>query len=569
MPADAGPRVEQFAELIATAISNTEARVELGRLADEQAALRRVATLVAEEAPAGAVFAKVAEEVAGVFGQRIDTAIIRYEPDGTGTVIAVSGDQPDGGIRVGARMPIDGSGVTASVYRERRPVRVDDYTTAAGAIADRAKVHGITSAVGCPILVKGRAWGAMVVAHYEAEPLPAEAELRVAQFTELVATAIANAEARASLQQLADEQAALRRVATLVAEEAAPSELFATVVEEVRRLLGAAQAGMMRYDSAQEGTILAQCGQDPLLIDVGMRLPLAGDSVTSRVLHSGRSVRINFDEEGHGVMADLVRQTNVQASVGAPITIEGRLWGVIAASWRPGDPPPADAEERLAEFAELVDTAIANAYSRDQLTASRARVVTAADEARRRVVRDLHDGAQARLVHAIVALKLAQRAFAENPGQVEQLVGEALRHAEHGNAELRELAHGILPSVLTRGGLAEGVDALVMRLDVPVTVDVTRERAAPEIEASAYFVVAEALTNVVKHAEATRAQVTAAIADGLLRIEVRDDGIGGADPDGQGLVGLADRVAALGGRLLIDSAQGEGTALIAELPLSS
>ena len=373
MPTDAGPRLEQFTELIATAISNTEARVELARLADEQAALRRVATLVAEEAAAGELFAKVAEEVAGVFGRRIDTAIIRYEPDETATVVAVWGEQPAGGIRVGLRVPIDGSGVSAKVYRERRPVRVDDYAAAGGSIADHAKVHGIRSAVGCPILVKGRAWGAMVVAHYEPRPFAADTERRVAQFTELVATAIANAEARAELQRLADEQAALRRVATLVAEEAATTELFEAVVLEVGRILGAANAGMARVESPDEVTIVAQAGQDPSIVRAGMRVTLGGDSVTHRVLRSGRSARIDLSQEGHGAMAELARRSDSNVSVGAPITVESRLWGVIAAAWGPGVLPPAGTEERLAEFAELLGTAIANAHSRDQLTASRAR----------------------------------------------------------------------------------------------------------------------------------------------------------------------------------------------------
>jgi signal transduction histidine kinase len=216
----------------------------------------------------------------------------------------------------------------------------------------------------------------------------------------------------------------------------------------------------------------------------------------------------------------------------------------------------------------LLDTAIANADSRDQLTASRARLLTAGDEARRRVVRDLHDGAQQRLVHTIVTLKLAQRAFIEGDGQAEPLVGEALQHAQQGNAELRELAHGILPSVLTRGGLRSGVDALVTRLDLPVHVDVPADRFQAEIEASAYFIVAEALTNVVKHSHATRAEVTASVEDRMLRIDVRDDGSGGADPDGQGLVGMNDRVTALGGRLQIESPKGGGTRVTATLPLS-
>ncbi len=568
MPADAGRRLEQFTELIATAISNTEARVELGRLADEQAALRRVATLVAEEAPADELFAKVAEEVAGVFGRRIDTAMFRYEHDLTATVVAVWGEQPEGGIRVGARMPLDGSGVTARVFREHRPVRVDDYASAAGDIAEHAKVHGIRSAVGCPILVQGRPWGAMVIAQYEPGPFAPDTELRVSQFTELVATAIANAEARAELQRLADEQAALRRVATLAAEEAPPTELFDAAVGEVIGLLGATQAGMMRYEGTDAVTIVAQRGHDPSLVHPGMRVPLEGDSVSARVLRTGRAARIDFSQEGEGVIAELARRSRGFETVGAPITIENRLWGVVTASWQPGVHPPAGAEERLAELAELLDTAIANAHGREELTASRARVITAADEARRRVVRDLHDGAQQRLVHAIISLKLAQRALREDDGRAEPLLAEALDHTERGNAELRELAHGILPAVLTRGGLADAVDAFVSRLDLLVHAEITRERVAPDLEASAYFLVAEALTNVVKHAGATRAEVTAEVAGGTLRVEVRDDGAGGADPGGHGLIGLADRVDALGGKLRIDSPAGGGTTLVAELPIA-
>ena len=261
--------------------------------------------------------------------------------------------------------------------------------------------------------------------------------------------------------------------------------------------------------------------------------------------------------------------SGVRASVAAPIVVDGRLWGVAIANWGGEEPPSADSEERMAQFAGLLDTAIANADSRDQLTASRARLLTAGDDARRRVVRDLHDGAQQRLVHAIISLKLAQQALRENDGTAESLVDEALENAEQGNAELRNLAHGILPPLLTRGGLRSGVDAMVGRLDLPVDVDVTSERFGEEIEASAYFFVAEALTNVVKHAHAGHAEVTASVEDGMLYVTVRDDGIGGADPGGHGLVGIADRVMALGGRLEIESPAGGGTLLTAELPLST
>jgi signal transduction histidine kinase len=232
-------------------------------------------------------------------------------------------------------------------------------------------------------------------------------------------------------------------------------------------------------------------------------------------------------------------------------------------------PPPDDTEERLDRFAKLLDTAVANADSRDQLTASRARVLAASDEARRRVVRDLHDGAQQRLVHTIITLKLAQQALRDDPGSADARLAEALDTAERAMAEVRELAHGILPSVLVHSGLHAGVGALASRLDLPVELDVSRERLPADVEASAYFIVAEALTNVVKHARATRAVVKARVEGGVLVLEVRDDGVGEADPAGHGLVGIADRVDALGGWLSIASAKGEGTALTVRLPVST
>jgi signal transduction histidine kinase len=240
---------------------------------------------------------------------------------------------------------------------------------------------------------------------------------------------------------------------------------------------------------------------------------------------------------------------------------------VIVARWRGEISPPADTEERLAKFAQLLEAAIANADSREQLTASRTRLLTAADDARRRVVRDLHDGAQQRLVHAVINLKLAEQTLQATDDEAARLVREALTHAELGNEELRELAHGILPVSLTNGGLRAGLDAVAARLDVPVRLEVPPERFAAEIEASAYFVVAEALTNVVKHAHATQAEVRAFVEDGTLHLQVRDDGTGGADPGGHGLVGIADRVTALGGQLAVRDAAGGGTLVAASMPL--
>jgi signal transduction histidine kinase len=464
-------------------------------------------------------------------------------------------------------MPIDGNGVSARVYRERAPVRVDDHPATEGVIAEHAHRHGLRAAVGCPILVEGRLWGTMIVANYSGDQFPSNCERRIAQFADLVATAIANAEARAEVERLVEEQAALRRVATLVARGAAPNEVFDAVIVEVQTLLDASQVGLVRFDVQRRiGFLVQSRGLTPVL-GATTPLPLDGDSAVGRVFDTGRAARLDTRNDSDGTIAELARRNDIIASVAAPVTIEGKTWGAIAATWKEEHPPSADAAARLAEFAELLDTAIANADSRDQLTASRARVLGAGDEARRKVVRDLHDGAQQRLVHTIVSLKLARDALVDDDDSVPALVDQALDQAQRGNEELRELAHGILPSVLSRGGLAAGVDALVARLDLLVDQEVTTRRLAPEIEASAYFVVAEALTNVVKHAAATSARVVATVVDGALRLEVADDGKGGADAEGHGLLGLADRVEALGGRLAVESPSGGGTVVRAELPV--
>jgi len=398
----------------------------------------------------------------------------------------------------------------------------------------------------------------------------AEEELREARNELEMKVAERTAELRRSeayLAQLAEEQAALRRVATLVAEGAAPTAVFDAVAAEMEGLLDADGVTLSRYEPGGEVTVVAHRGSGASRVPPGTRVRHEGENVTTMVRRSARPARVESYEGTQGAIAEMVQTLAVRAAVGAPIVVDGRLWGVVIANWTSEESPPADTEQRMAEFAELLDTAIANADSRDQLTASRARLLTAADEARRRVVRDLHDGAQQRLVHTIVTLKLAQRALRDRDETAEALVGEALEQAGQGNTELRELAHGILPAVLTRGGLQAGVDSLVARLDLPVHVGVVAERFLAEIEASAYFIVAEALTNAVKHAHAGRAEVRASVEDGMLHVEVRDDGIGGADPGGHGLVGMGDRVTALGGRLTIESPAGGGTLVAATLPL--
>jgi signal transduction histidine kinase len=287
------------------------------------------------------------------------------------------------------------------------------------------------------------------------------------------------------------------------------------------------------------------------------------------VRRTKRPARHLHTEGAPGALAAIAGEMGFRSSVAVPLVVEGHLWGCIVASWGSDIAPPLGSEERMAQFTQLLETAIANADGRDQLTASRARLLTEADEARRRVVRDLHDGAQQRLVQTIVTLGLAQRALEPNSAKAQALIAEALAHARQGNSELRELAHGILPAVLIQGGLRSGISSIVTRLDLPVEVDVPRERFPAAVEASAYFVVAEALTNVVKHSQAERAEVRAWMEDGVLRVEVRDDGVGGADSSGHGLVGLGDRVTAIGGRLVVESPPSGGTLLAVQLPVSA
>jgi signal transduction histidine kinase len=253
----------------------------------------------------------------------------------------------------------------------------------------------------------------------------------------------------------------------LVAEGDSPGAVLDAVAAEMERALGADGAMLLRYEPDDEVTVVA-CIPNERGLPPGTRISHQGHTVSSMVRSSGRPARIADYSQARGPLADAVRAAEWRnGAVGAPITVDGRLWGVSIANWRGEGSPPADTEERMAKFAGLLETAIANADGRDQLTASRARLVTEADEARRWVVRDLHDGAQQRLLQTIVTLKLAQRALdASSDAKAEGLIAEALAHAQQGNAELRELAHGILPAVLIQGGLRGGVRAIVSRLDL-------------------------------------------------------------------------------------------------------
>ena len=343
---------------------------------------------------------------------------------------------------------------------------------------------------------------------------------------------------RDQLRMLADEHGALRRLAMAVAHNVPSAEIFAAVADEIAPLLGADDAAVVRFEPDGMAAIVAGAQLDD-------------SPVITKVFGTGRSARVD----------------GIRSAVASPIVVDGRLWGALVASSN-REPLPEDSEQRMANFTELVGLVIANAESRAELTASRGRVMAAADEARREIQRDLHDGAQQRLVCTVIALKLARQALGDVPAPAAALIDEALAHAEGATRDLRELAHGILPSGLSRGGLRAGIQSLVARIDVTVSVEVTAERLPAPLEATAYFIVAEALTNTVKHAHAGSAQIAAVVDGGVLRLVVRDDGVGGASSDGgSGLLGLRDRVRALNGELRIQSPPGEGTVVAATLPI--
>jgi GAF domain-containing protein len=573
LPADTEVRLAGFTELVATAIANAQARVELRRFAEEQAALRRVATLVARAAPPEAVFAAVAEEVGRLLAADL-TTVARYDPGGVVTILgAWSSTGAALPFSIGTRTSLGGRNMGTLVFRTRRPARIDYYGDATGPASDVGREWGFRAAVGAPISIEGRLWGVMAVASTHEGPLPADTEARLAGFTELVATAIANAQARLELRGFAEEQAALRRVATLVAQAAPPEEVFAAVAAELGRLLTVDFTHVSRYDP--DGTAMAlgvwssTDGAGPVPGET--RWSLGGWNVTTRVFETGRPARIDHYGEAVGAGADVGREWGFRSAVGVPISVEGRLWGFMLVADRREGPLPADTEARLAGFAELVATAIANAEAQAALTASRARIVAAADTTRRHIERDLHDGAQQRLVSLALQLRTAQ---ASSPAEAHELAAQMDLVADGLTGvleELREVARGLHPAALAEGGLRPALKTLARRSAVPVRLDVGVDGRLPEpIELAVYYVVSEALTNTAKHAHATVVDIRVETDGGVLGVRVRDDGRGGADlTRGSGLVGLTDRVEALGGRFSLHSPPGGGTTVQIVLPLTA
>jgi len=380
------------------------------------------------------------------------------------------------------------------------------------------------------------------------------------------ALAVENERLQAALRARLEEERALRRVATLIAQEHEPETVLGVVAEEVARHLGADAAMTARYDSPDSATVLADWSAPGVVpFPVGEQIELVPETAMARVYATRAPARVDSYEGMDGEYPERLRTIGMRAAVAAPILVDGRLWGAVAAG-STAEAFDAESESRLGAFAELVAQAIANVDARIELKLSRARIVEAADEARRRIERDLHDGAQARLVCLALSLRLAA-------GQAEPATAAAIQgcidELRGAMAELRELARGLHPVVLTERGLVAALEMLAARSPVPVALEAEQDGRLPSgAETALYFVAAEALTNVAKYAQASSVSVTLRCGDGAADITVADDGAGGARAEGgTGLRGLRDRVEALGGDLNVTSEPGAGTTVRARVPV--
>jgi GAF domain-containing protein len=588
LPPDAEARLEAFTGLVAAAVSNAQALDDLQEIAAEQAALRRVATLVAEGASADALFTGVAAEVAqvlGVSGAEVD----RYEPDGTAVMLATWRHPDwagvDAALEVGMSWSPDPGTLTAAIQATGRTARIDDYSGVEGVIGESSRAAGIGSAVAAPIVVDGRLWGAIRAFSRQDEVLAADAESRLQGFTDLVATAVSNAQAHDDLRGLADEQAALRRLATLVAEGTDSAAVFDAVCAEAGRLLGASGVNLSHYTSDGFNVTVAGWSLRDTHVPVGTRFPLTPDTIGGEIVRTHATVRRDSWADATSELARLVRDRGIRSSVGAPVVVEGQLWGALVAATDREETLPAGTEVRLARFTELIATAVSTATARSDLMASRARIVAAGDEARRRIERNLHDGTQQRLI--AIGLDL-QRIRAAVPGD-ERETREGLERAgedlESVLEDVRELSRGLRPPMLSRRGLRSALAGLARRSPVPVELEIDLDERPPEpIETAVYYVVAEALANAIRHSNASTISVTIGtdhaggpFAIGLdgnrasvnLHATIADDGGGGAEQiPGSGLMGLADRIDVLGGRFALESPVGRGTTVTVVLPLA-
>jgi signal transduction histidine kinase len=413
--------------------------------------------------------------------------------------------------------------------------------------------------------------GPFVRASISHSVLASQLFVAVAALTSLILAAVTaeRAASERAQQALTDEQTALRRIATLVAGEAASGRVFEQVTVEAAQTLGASAASLARFDEDGRVTFVGGWSDTGrLAFPVGSHVPVEETGVLAEIRKTGRPERIDDYEGRAPEIVERLSSFGYGSASAAPIRVGGHVWGALVAAAQRDEQLAPGSERRLADFAELVAQALANADAYRKLAASRVRIVEAGDTERRRLERNLHDGAQQRLVSLALKLRLIKASLRKDPESAEALLAEAESELDDALAELRELARGIHPAVLTDRGLDAAIRALAERAPIPVELTRLPEDRLPDsVEAAIYYLVAEAITNVAKYAQATCASVAVERSNGFATVVVRDDGIGGAEPvPGSGLVGLADRVEALGGRLHIESPPGRGTQLTAEIP---
>jgi signal transduction histidine kinase len=528
------------------------ARDDINRLVEEHAALRRVAMFVAGVPDPQAVFEMVTLEASRLLDLPVLT-LMRFEPDGTATVMAEASNSP---FSAGANFALDGPSVMSRIAETGQPARIDSYDGLPGVVAARLRSANARAGYGVPIVVDGRLWGAMAAVQ-TAPVLPDDAEERLASFTELIATAISNAQARDDVRRLAAEQASLRRVATLVARGPTREGLFAVVAAEVQKLFDVPDVAIVRFEQREVVVVGAAGGNT--FIPLGGRWLLDGPSVCASVHDSGRPARL--DEYGGlgGGVADIAQKAGFQSVAGAPIVVDRRVWGAIVVVSSAG-PLPDRSEVRVAEYTELVATAISNETTHAELIASRARIVGASNEARRRVERDLHDGIQQRLIALTLDVQTLRGHACEEGSPrsdgLERLAGDLRSVID----EVSEISRGLHPALLARRGLRPSLQALARRSPIPVELHVSGPRCPEPVEVATYYAVSEALTNAIKHSHASVITIEIESTDTHLRATVQDDGIGGAVVGaGTGLSGLIDRLDALGGTFAVTSRTEGGT----------
>jgi signal transduction histidine kinase len=566
LPADTEERLSRFNELIGSAVANSKIQADMEQLIAEQAALLRVAELVARESAPVDVFHAVAEQL-GKVAHVSGTQVFRFDDDEMATSVGSWGPV-DSGIKVGRQVSTHGNSVTGQVRATGLPARVEDYSAVEGQLGALQRGVGMRSAAGAPIRAAGRLWGALIVGSVSDEPLPAETEERMAKFADLVGVALSNLDARNSQRVLAEEQEALRRVATVVAREEWDVTL-PTIVRELGLLHRVDGTVIIRYENDELATVVAAWGEPKELASyVGRTQSFRGDNPGDYVYRTQLPARQYGFEGGKGDYAKQAREMGLVESLAGPVFVENRLWGAIVVVTTGSGRMPPETEARLGQFAELVATAIGSMKSRLELIESRARIVQTADQTRRRFERDLHDGIQQRLVSISMDLRNVEQqlpADGESRARVSE-IADSLVSALDG---LRELSRGIHPAILSEGGLVPAARSLARRSPIPVRLNLPKPARHPDsVEVAAYYVMSEALANTAKYAQATAAEISITPIDDALVIVVTDDGIGGADiTKGSGLIGLEDRVEALGGSFSVQSPPMGGTTITAKLPL--